>query len=531
MSKMLHIMRKDLRRLRWLLILWLVLLVARTLLVVNAAAASVDSVATGLLVAQLWQGLGFVELFLIAVIAAHLVLEEPLVGLTPFWLTRPYDRSSLLREKLLFAVVVLVGLPAIADVVMLSFFDVDGQALLTAGVTATVDYSSWALSMLAIATLTPSLGAFALAVLALAAAATMLPATLASVAPLWRADVAGYTPSGPADASPGVALVALYLAAAVSVVVYQYLQRRRHVAMWLAVGGLAATIVVPLIWPFTFARTEQIRPGAWASQVAVVHDPSWGTKVSDVTNVSRQLRNAWRRVNAKLTVSGVPAHVSVRSLGIRSRLQFPDGQAIESTDRGGFGPLFATRAAEAALQAKLLINPGLSEEGNDWTPLVMFTDQDFLRRRGQTGRLESSIDLITTRMRVVGTVPLRPGASLERDGWRLDIAAVRQAVDGRTVVMRRWDTTSLLPAGLTRERHLAVRHRSTGEALMGGCCWDGPSPCWAATSCWRSAARDTQSRLPIFAFPGAASERLHLSTHRGSTTWSSSCSSRRARES
>ena len=468
MSQMLHIMRKDLRRLRWLVALWLAVLAARTLLVVNGAAAAVDSVSTGLLLVQVWSSLEFVALLLAATIVAWLVLEEPLVGFTPFWLTRPYDAGSLLREKLLLALVLLVGMPMVADLVILAFFNTGPQMLLRAGVAATVVYASWALSIMVLASLTPSLGAFALTVLGVAAAATMLPAGLLGFATLWRADVPGYTPSGPADATPGVVMIVVYLAAALSVVVYQYRHRRRWVAVWLTVAGLAATVVAPMIWPFPFARSEQIRAGAWASQVAVVHDPSWGTKLTDVVNVSRQLRNSWRRVNAKLTVSGVPQHVSVRSLGIRARLRFPDGSTIESSDRGGFGSVFSARAAQAALGARLLVNPGFFEEGDDWTPMIMLTEQQFLRHRGQTGRLEATIDLITAQMREVGTLRLMPGASLDRGGSRLEIAAVQRATDGRTVVIRQRNIQPLLSVGVTPETHYAVRRRSSGEALMGG---------------------------------------------------------------
>ena len=83
MSQMMHIVRKDVRRLRWLLVLGLVVLITRVALVVNGASAADESVATGLLLQQVWETMAIIELLLMAGIVAQLVLEEPLVGLTP----------------------------------------------------------------------------------------------------------------------------------------------------------------------------------------------------------------------------------------------------------------------------------------------------------------------------------------------------------------------------------------------------------------------------------------------------------------
>jgi len=157
MSQMMHIVRKDVRRLRWLLALGLVVLITRVALVVNGASAADESVATGLLLQQVWETMAIIELLLMAAIVAQLVLEEPLVGLTPFWLTRPYATRSLLAEKLLFAVIALVVLPSIADAVTMSLFHVGPRAIVSACAAAVLGYASWMLSLMVVAALTPSL--------------------------------------------------------------------------------------------------------------------------------------------------------------------------------------------------------------------------------------------------------------------------------------------------------------------------------------------------------------------------------------
>ena len=162
MSQMMHIMRKDVRRLRWLLALGLAILVAPRSARGERCGGCRRLMATGMLLQQTWGTFGMVELLLMAVIAAQLVLEEPLVGFTPFWLTRLYDTGSLLRAKLLLAAVLLVGLPVIADVVTMSLFGASPGALARIGTTSAVAYASWMLSLTVLAALTPSLAAFVL---------------------------------------------------------------------------------------------------------------------------------------------------------------------------------------------------------------------------------------------------------------------------------------------------------------------------------------------------------------------------------
>jgi hypothetical protein len=465
MSQTMHILRKDVRRLRWLLALWLVLLTVRVLLAVNGAAAADESVATGLLLQRLWDTLWAIELILAALIVTQVVHEEPLVGFTAFWLTRPYVRTVLLGEKLLFASVVLIALPLIADLLMLSLFNAGPRALARAGATAVLGDALWMLSLMVLAVLTPSLAAFVLTALGIVAAAWTLVA-VAGFFSIWN-EPAGYTPPAAPDATPVVVMIAMYLCAAFSVVVYQYHHRRWRVAAGLAVAGLAASVATATFWPWPFARGEQVRAGTWASSVAVAHDPSWGTRVSDVVNVSRQMGERWRRVSARFTVSGLPPQMAVQWTGIRSRLQFPDGSDLESAERGGSGWIFSRAAAEAALGARVLVTHDFDRPA-EWSPMITVRDRELLPYRGRAGRLDADIDIHLMQMREVATVPLMPGVSVDRGTSRLDVRAVQLGVDSLNVVIQRWHVQSPLSVDPYVQEFFALRRRSTGEALMGG---------------------------------------------------------------
>ena len=467
MTATLHIVRKDARRLGWVLALWLAVLAARVTLSLSGAAATGDVFGTGLLLRELSGALAMVELLLTALIVARLVHEEPLVGFTAFWLTRPYDSGSLLGAKLLVAAVVLVVLPLITDVVMMTILEAGPRAVVRAGSTFALGYVSWVLSLMVIATLTPSLAAFVMSILGIVAATSILLVALMGIATLWSNEPSGYRPPVVPDATAGVVMQIVYLCAALSVVVYQYRHRRWRMAARLAVAGLAAAVVVPMLWPWPFARGEEIRAGAWASTAAAVHDPSWGTEVADVDRFGRGAPR--RHVNARVTLSGTPPDVTVQSIGVRSRLQFDEGTVVESGQMGGYGASFTSSVIEAALGGVALLNPvEVSDQRPAWTPLITLTEEEFVRYRGRSGRLDANVDFHLVRTREVGSLPMMPGAAIGDDVSRIEIVATQRRTDGREITLRRWASRSPLSTEQGAQRLFALRHRARREALMGG---------------------------------------------------------------
>src|SRR5687767_13266338 len=98
-----HIIRKDLRRLRWWLAAWIGLLVARVGLVVAESRTFSDDMAEQFVLGQANAIVTMITFVMLGLLIARLVHEEPLAGLDWFWLTRPYDRHALLTAKLLVA--------------------------------------------------------------------------------------------------------------------------------------------------------------------------------------------------------------------------------------------------------------------------------------------------------------------------------------------------------------------------------------------------------------------------------------------
>jgi ABC-type transport system involved in multi-copper enzyme maturation permease subunit len=177
-TQALHIIAKDLSRLRWLLLLWIVILAVRVGLWSLDVSVG-DGVAYAFLVGQSIVVIGTLQTLVLALLAVRLVHEEPLVGWNAFWFTRPYSRNALMTAKLLFAAAVLVVVPLIADLITMAIYRAGARAQMEAAGTFLTSYVSWTLLVLALAAMTPSLGAFALASVGAAGGLTLLAMLIA----------------------------------------------------------------------------------------------------------------------------------------------------------------------------------------------------------------------------------------------------------------------------------------------------------------------------------------------------------------
>src|ERR1700744_1256178 len=99
-----HLAKTDIRRSRALLLAWLLLLALQGVL----ACLAPPNPGRERVVAMFSQMLPQLEMLLLFLFVPFVVLKDPLVGTTGFWLTRPISRSTLLRSKALFIAVALV---------------------------------------------------------------------------------------------------------------------------------------------------------------------------------------------------------------------------------------------------------------------------------------------------------------------------------------------------------------------------------------------------------------------------------------
>ena len=162
----------------------------------------------------------------------------------------------------------------------------------------------------------------------------------------------------------------------------------------------------------------------------------------------------------------MPELITVQRVGVRSRLRFPDGTSIESSQSRllwGIPIRHDCRVGRSALALR-----PRSASAPPWVPMVILTEDQFARYRGQSGQLTADLDFQLARTREVAVLPLKPGAVLDDGGSRIEIVNVQRRPEGREVTLRRWRIRSLLSAEWPVQRFFVLRNRARGEALMGG---------------------------------------------------------------
>jgi hypothetical protein len=475
MTQTLHIFRKDLRRLRWWMAVWVVLLGIQTASTVVSPPLALRAAGVQMMLPQIDSFMAAVIALMLALMVARLVHEEPLVGLDWFWVSRPYDWRSLLAAKLLLVVLFFVGLPLVMHLLVMAMFSANAADMARVIPSLAAIDLGWALGWMVLAVLTQSLATFSLALVSvLAAMVIVMLATLSIV--LWS--LTGETPpdlSGPlADASGSIVAEGVFLVAAMGVIAYAYRNRRFLRTLFLAGAGLAAVAVAPMIWPWRFAAV-------------------WPTDVANDSHLSRSMRLAldfsapprleesfWPGHDRGNRVVQVPVRLDlppdfrIEGTFAHSRLAFPDGHVIESAQSGGFAPATAPEPGAPDVHPLQGMFPDLrvlpvSRERVSVPVMGVITagDEEISRYGAHPGRLTGTIACQLHRSRIVGAMPLSTGASFREGRFRVEILAVDRRHASCSVSIRHWRASPLWSASPFRAYQFVLRNVRRHEAIVG----------------------------------------------------------------
>jgi hypothetical protein len=477
MSHVLHVFKKDLRRLRWAVAAWIAAVVAR--LIVNTAGAelSFGSLDLQLVVANLSDLLHFVEILLLALIVSGLVHDEPLVGADAFWLTRPIGGVALLAAKLSFAALFLVAVPMAGESIVIAAVAGDRQVALHAALAFAFSQTLWVSVLLALAAVTPSLMRFLLTLAgSVAALAVGLSVLLTTVLLTGAVDDNGYAESLLTDGTSWVVWRLLVTGAALLAVSYQYRHRRAGRAVAIGVVCVVAAEVISDRFPWRFGLPPEPDPGAWARDAALspaALDAAVAPRASeDALGMSRTATRKY--VGAPLRLAGTPADSSADRIATKTRVEFPDGTRLESAqardvpvELHGSAPSDRTARLRSALgNARLLRQTPDEERWNSWPALLSVTDQEYERYGRVPGRLTAVVYFFIFRSRLVGAIPLAAHASL-RDGSQFEVRRVLRRPDRCTVLVRRVGTESFSKPSVPKQYEFVLRNAARGEAVQG----------------------------------------------------------------
>jgi hypothetical protein len=471
MSHVLHIFRKDVRRLRWALIVWIAAVVLRLVLKTAGAELSFGAIGPQIAVTNASDLLLFIEILLLAVIVSGVVHDEPLVGADAFWLTRPIGGRTLLAAKLLFAVLLLVVVPAAGESIVMAAVSADPQVALRAAPEYVFNQLLLVVMLMALAAVTPSLMRFLLTLIGcVAAVAISLTVLFGLLLVFSNLEGRGFTESVLADPTSGVVATLLATCAALLAVVYQYRQRRTGRAVAIGVMGIIGAVIIADQWPWHFARPAEPDPGAWAQdagRTAAVLQPDTPPRAAyegDTNSVPR------KSVAAPIRLEGTPPDYSADVIATRTRVEFPDGTALESAQTGDraihdAGPARwgRTERLQAVLGGARLL---ADRRFNTWPIVLRVTDETYKRYGGMPGRLTAQLYFFMYRSKLLGAPPLAEHASLS-GGPRIEVLRVLRRSERWTVLVRHIGTGSLWKPSVPMQYEFVLRNAGRGEAVLG----------------------------------------------------------------
>ncbi|HVS52533.1 MAG TPA: hypothetical protein VHD62_09270 [Opitutaceae bacterium] len=325
MKLVLHIVEKDLARLRWWLVAWLGVLMLPVLFGFDVLICGPFG-DNGSEIERMSMMLLGLEGLMAYVLTILLIQEDAIVGTRQFWLTRPITSGQLLVAKTLGAVAIFGAMPVF---VSLPWWWWCGFGLREMSIAALESCALAALIVVPaalVAVLTDSLARALLWTMVLLAAVpvTMVFFTSAMKEAMAPTDLPGLIVS---RAVLAVAAVAVEFAL---VVVAQFFLRWR--GRWLAVAGfvVVATVTIASAWPWTIiGRSEPREVNAErASGVTVRFEQAAAGALGGTIGEATKLRE--RELRAEFVASGTGSDDEISAVGAEQHWRDANGRTLNS---------------------------------------------------------------------------------------------------------------------------------------------------------------------------------------------------------
>jgi hypothetical protein len=467
-----HMLKKDFRYLRWMLIAWIALTIVDTLSRVMMPALTVGSERFGN-AAPFWSLLLWLA-YTMALFAfvSHQIQAEPLVGSTAFWLTRPVPRRALFQSKLL-GLLLFIALPGlIAEGLLMAAFHVPAGSIVRSLMEQALSMLGLLLILAFASTVTSNLVRLLLLIIG-TIIVLFVAALVASI--VWQPtmDPNMMRPNVPQDPTAGL-VGSVVLAIGVAFAIWRhYARRRRAVAIGLFLIAGAVSIAAEALWPgVSLFGGEPTLSGAWARDASIsrLHlraDAGLPGRWVNETNAynigaGHTGERVMRQIAAPLVLDGLPAEYTISPFTMDARLQFEDGRVI----RGNRS--FPRNVTVSARTGAMLPVPyrGADAVRNEEWPVLMTAPADELSRAGtRAGHYAGTFECLVTKHDRLGVLPLTPGATVTDGPRSLAIANAIFRPNACAVTIRTTTVDTLADQLITPVLVTSFRQRGDGLPL------------------------------------------------------------------
>ncbi len=447
-----HQFCKDCFRLRVPVTLWLLLVLVRAALITPGIAEPGNDLFLQMMFRILTTLVPLLQTILLLVMVPLLLHEEPLVGTTAFWFTRPIDGRMLFKSKMLFAVALLIVPPLLTEVVVLGVHGASAMQVVLAVPEILLEDGKFLVYVIVLAALTQSFARYALVGVSCFIGFYLLIIVGASIA--WYFDFPPFLKraGGVNRADSAYVVSALFLISITVIILFDQYRTRNTRTAWIRVSGaFLVSLALSYYWPGEFLRHQHAPREAGIDtsgvSVAILTDPK-SRRISD-TFRSRSTEAAKKSIWGQLEVSGLPPGYVTEPSKITALLKFPDGKMVshEGYEYSRFERNWNRNVIEQSLGTSKILDAD-KQKGTQIT-LLSVDDDVFGKYSTAPGVFAAELEFVVKRYEVSANLQMQPKARYDRGSKHAVITQVLKQTGGATVLLRESEV-SLFFAG---DRH------------------------------------------------------------------------------
>ena len=447
-----HQFRKDCFRLWVPITLWLLLVLLRATLITPGIAEPGEDAFLQMMFRILTTLVPLLQTILLLVMVPLLIQEEPLVGTTAFWFTRPIDGRMLFKSKMLFGVAVFILPPLLTEIAILGIHGASPMQLALAVPEILLEDGKFLAYVVILSALTQTFARYALLGASFFIGFYLVLIVAASI--FWYFDLPAFLKGGGganlAD-SGYVASTIFIIAIAVMILVDQYRTRDTRRA-WIRVGmAFLASLAISHYWPWAFLHHPHNRREAGidtsAVGIAVSTDPR-SRRISDSFRY-RSKDEAKKSISGQLEISGLPPGYVAEPSKITASLKFPDGKFVthEGYEYSRFDRNWNRNVIQHTLGTSNILNAD-RQRGTQVT-LLSVNDELFGQYSTTPAVYSADVEFVVKRYEATANLPIKSKARYDRGSQHAVITQVLKQTGGATALLRESEV-SLFFAG---DRH------------------------------------------------------------------------------